>query len=261
MVKGGLPATAYGRAPLTISPVNPQKEAPGRVAARATLNLIEGKPAMARVTAPLLSFGASGQIGKTQVYATWKGVPYVRRHVIPSNPNSSEQALTRNAFSWINSVWKVAPADFRSAWALFAKGQALTDRNAFLKFNLPILRPAVVVTDMVLSPGAKGGLVGDITVTPGNDLITVTGTPPDPLPPGWIVTRLIAACIRQQNPQSGVLFDIVVGDDVTDPYSVVLAGLASAQTYLAGGWFEYQKSALATDLAYGPAVSDLALTT
>jgi hypothetical protein len=216
---------------------------------------------MAKITAPLLSFGASGQIGKTQVYARWKGVPYVRRHVVPSNPQSSDQSLTRNAFSWLNSVWKVAPEDFRTSWVAFAKGQPLTDRNAFLSKNLGLLRPLTDLTGMIFSPGAKGGLVGDITVTPGNDLITVAGTPPDPLPPGWTVTRLIAACIRQQDPQSGVLFDIVTGVDTTDPYSIVLGSLASAQHYMAAGWFEYQKSALATDLAYGPAVAVDVLTT
>lgn len=216
---------------------------------------------MAKVTAPLLSFGARGQIGKTQVYSVWKGLPYVRQYVQPANPNSTEQALTRSAFAFINSVWKVAPADFRAPWTLAAKGNPLTDRNLFIKKNLPIFRPAVVLTDMVMSPGAKGGLTGDITVTPGNDLITIAGSPPDPLPSGWITTRLIGVAIRQQSPQDGVLFDIVAGDDASDPFSVVLAGLASAQHYVAAGFFEYQKSALATDLAYGPAVGVDVLTT
>lgn len=216
---------------------------------------------MAGVTAPLLSFGASGQIAKTQVYATWKGRPYVRRYVTPANPRSTDQTTTRDNFAWLNSVWKVAPADFRLAWLLAAKGQVMTDRNLFIKKNLPVLRDMPDLTGMIMSPGARGGLTAVVAVTPGNDLVTVDGTPPDPLPAGWTVTRFIAAAIRQQDPMAGLLYEISVGDDPTSPYSVVLAGLASAQTYMVAGWFEYQKSALATDLAYGPATAVPALTT
>lgn len=216
---------------------------------------------MSRVTAPLLSFSASGQIGQTQVYSTWKGVPYVRRYVTPANPRSTEQTYTRNAFSWLNSVWKVAPEEFRAAWTLFAKGQPLTDRNAFIQRNLPLLRGMTDLAGMVFSPGARGGLVGSIDITPGDDLITVDGEPPDPLPAGWTVTRMIAAAIRQQDPNSGVLYNIVADEDATAPYQVVLTGLASAQTYMVAAWFEYQKSALATDLAYGPATAVPILTT
>jgi len=216
---------------------------------------------MAKTTAPLLSFDARGQIAKTQVYAAWKGRSYVRRYVIPANPQSTDQTLTRDTFTWLNNTWKVAPGDFRSAWTLAAKGQVLTDRNLWIKKNLPILRELAALTGIVLSPGARGGLIGDITVTPGNDQITVAGVPPDPLPPGWSVVRMIAAVIRDQDPQSGTLYDIEVMDDATDPYSVIFTGLVSATTYFAGAWFEYQKSALATDLAYGPSVGESALTT
>ncbi len=216
---------------------------------------------MAGVTAPLLSFGASGQVAKTQVYSTWKGRPYVRRYVTPSNPQSTEQSLTRDVFSWLNSVWKVAPADFRLAWTAAAKGQVMTDRNLFVKKNLTILRDMADLAGLIMSPGAKGGLVGDITVTPGDDLVTVAGLPPDPLPTGWSVIRMIAAAIRQQQPGVGTLYDIVTNDDATSPYSLTVTGLASAQHYMVAAWFEYQKSALVTDLAYGPAVAVDVLTT
>ena len=216
---------------------------------------------MAVVSAPLLSFGASGQIAKSMVFASWKGRPYVRRHTVPANPRSTDQTTTRDTFSWVNNVWKVAPEDFRSAWTAAARGQVMTDRNLFIKNNLPILRPLAALTGIIMSPGAKGGLVGDITVTPGNDQITVAGVPPDPLPAGWSVLRMIAAVIRDQDPQSGTLYDIAVMDDAVSAYSVIFTGLASAQTYFAGAWFEYQKSALASDLAYGPSIGVSALTT
>jgi len=50
---------------------------------------------MAKVNGPLLSLGATGQIGKALVYSTWKGLNTVRQHVVPANPNSTAQATQR----------------------------------------------------------------------------------------------------------------------------------------------------------------------
>lgn len=50
---------------------------------------------MAKVTGPLMSMSASGQVGKAIVFAAWKGVNYVRQYVIPSNPESEDQGDQR----------------------------------------------------------------------------------------------------------------------------------------------------------------------
>lgn len=215
---------------------------------------------MSKVTAPLLSFGASGAIAKSMVFGTWKGIPYSRRYVIPSNPRSAEQTLTRKAFSFLNDVYKIAPTNFRATWQRNAVGKPMTDRNAFIKANNSLLREAADLVGMWFSPGAFGGLPAAITVTPGNDLLTVTAVPPDPLPPGWTINRFVAAAIRNQDPQTPLDFEVVEGSDVATPYSVVLA-LGSALEYAVAGWFVYQRSAIATDLAYGPAQAELATTT
>jgi len=68
---------------------------------------------MATVKGPLLSMDASGQIAKTQVYGSWKGIAYSRRYVVPSNPKSTEQTLTRNTFKFLNALYQVSPSDFR----------------------------------------------------------------------------------------------------------------------------------------------------
>lgn len=50
---------------------------------------------MAKLKAPLLSFGASGQIAKTIVYFPWKGLNVARKHVVPANPNTTDQQTQR----------------------------------------------------------------------------------------------------------------------------------------------------------------------
>lgn len=215
---------------------------------------------MATVTAPLLSFGASGQIAKSMVFGSWKGVPYSRRYVVPSNPRSADQTLTRNSFKFLNDVYKIAPTNFRSTWQRFAVGKPLTDRNAFIKSNNSMLREASDLDGMWFSPGSFGGLPVDITVTPGDDQLVVAAVAPDPLPPGWSVVRFVAAALLNQDPQAPTNFEITEGTDATAAYSVTLA-LGSALEYAVAGWFVYQRSAVLTDLAYGPAVAELATTT
>lgn len=46
---------------------------------------------MAKLKGPLFSLAAAGSIAKTLVYARWKGVQWVRVHVIPANPDTQLQ--------------------------------------------------------------------------------------------------------------------------------------------------------------------------
>lgn len=209
---------------------------------------------MARLVAPLLSFEGSGQIAKTQVYSSWKGIPYARRYTIPANPRSSGQVLTRTAFTFLSNVWRIAPTNFVAPWQAAVQSRPLTDRNLFVKQNLPILRPASDLTGMVLSPGAKGGISSDITVTPGNDQLTFAGSDPSPLPAGWTIIGLVGVAIKQQDPQADQDYQVFAVFDGTTPFSVVMTGLESVTPYVAAGWWVYQRSASATDLAYSAAI-------
>ena len=210
---------------------------------------------MSRVTAPLLSFGASGAIAKTQVYATWKGRPYARRYAIPANPNTADQQETRNTFRWLNNVWKFMPSGAVSAWALYGQNNRFTDRNGFIKQNLSDLREETDLTNFVFSPSAGGGIAAaGITVTPASTQLSVTLTAPS-LPTGWTISKAIAAIIRQQDPQSGTLYNVSVQEDSSSPYSgLVFTGLINGQVYIVGGWFEFIKPD--GTFAYGQALMD-----
>lgn len=54
---------------------------------------------MAKLNAPLFSFGASGKLAKSLVFFGWKGLDVVRSWVIPSNPKSSGQTTQRGYLS------------------------------------------------------------------------------------------------------------------------------------------------------------------
>jgi len=215
---------------------------------------------MAKVTAPLLSFGASGQIASTQVYGKWKGRAYVRRHVIPANPQTSEQTLTRNAFTWLNRVYKTAPALVTDAWKAYAKGAVMTDRNAFQKFNLSNIRDQANLTDkMVMSPGALGGLPPTQVVTPGNDQLSVAVTAPTVVPQDWTVYSAITAVIADQDPDTGILYTVDALEDLTSTYTNLFTGLANAATYEVMSWLRWSRPDGKT--AYSPSIVTTGLTT
>ncbi|MBA7533841.1 hypothetical protein ES705_26087 [subsurface metagenome] len=50
---------------------------------------------MAKLKAPLMSLGASGQLGKSLVFFPWKGLDVVREYVVPSNPDTTAQQTQR----------------------------------------------------------------------------------------------------------------------------------------------------------------------
>src|SRR6185369_719558 len=201
---------------------------------------------MARNTAPLLSFGAGGQIGKTMVFASWRGVPYTRRYVVPANPNTDSQQATRGVFSWLNASWKLMAPGAQAAWTAYAKGKPLTDRNALIKFNLFPLRgtdgsPATDLSGFIASPGSGGGLA-PASLTPA-DLtghhLGLTLVAPS-LPTDWTITKAHFLAFKQQDANSATFYTSYYAFDATSAYTADL-DLGSAMTAAAYAWFEYMK--------------------
>jgi len=208
---------------------------------------------MAKTTAPLLGFGASGQIGKSNVHASWKGVSYTRRYVIPSNPNTVDQQTTRNLFAWLTAVWKVAPLIAQDPFTAYAKGKPLTNRNGFMKYNVAQLREETTLANMVFSPGAHGGIACSVTsVTPGSGTLTVVAALPT-VPTQWTYQRTIAVALLEQSPSTPTNNQLVADEDTTTGYTPVLTGLTGSAPYRIGV-FMHWKNGIGQDV-YGPSVN------
>lgn len=210
---------------------------------------------MARTIAPLLSFDASGQIAHTQVYSSWKGRPYVRRYVIPGNPNSDAQKLTRRTFALLTSINKYAPAGVAAALTAYADVLRITRANALTKASLRRLvtnkgtdmAPIYDDTDLLLSPGARGapGLPA-VTITPddGELLVEVSGLV---LPSGWTGTPVVwtAASPVYTGATWEAVPDVVSVAEGSDPtpamgaYAITLSDLTNDQDYVVNTWAVY----------------------
>jgi len=208
---------------------------------------------MSKVTAPLLSFGASGAIAKTQVYATWRGIPYVRRYVIPANPRTMGQILTRNIFTGLELRWKQSGPLVREPWNRFAVGQKFVGRNAYIGKNISILRPELEMASYIGSPGAKGGLPAtSMTVTgvPGGGLETVVVAPTPPL--GWTLVAAVVSALADQAPDAAVADVIEEGEDLVAPYQVDFTGLPLV-LHQVSAWLRWTKPD--NSVAFGPSIN------
>lgn len=213
---------------------------------------------MAKVTGGLLSFDAKGTVGKAVTFAKWRGVAYARQRVVPANPQTVEQQLTRGVFAAASDIWKASPALIVNPWDLWAKGQPKTGRNGFIGAYVKDLRAQPDMTLMQFSPGAKGGLATDaIALTPGAGSITVAFTNPAP-PPGWTLDGAVAGAIPDDDPKAPVVTTIIAAEDIVTFNSVDLTGLEVATLYVVGAWLRWLKPD--GSFAYGPSINDTTTT-
>lgn len=208
---------------------------------------------MAKITAPLLSLGASGTIGGTMTFGRWRGIPYVRQRVTPANPRSTAQVLTRDIFANMGLRWKQAGTLARAPWNRFAVGQKFVGRNAYMGQNLAAMRGESDMDLYIGSPGAKGGLpavslVLTSVAANGIEAVIVGPTPPT----GWTLTSAIATCFKEQTPEATVTDAIQEIEDASDPYSCDFTGLDAVE-YQVQAWLKWTKPD--TSIAYGASIS------
>lgn len=209
---------------------------------------------MGKTTAPLLSFGASGTIAKTVVYAKWRGVPYARRHVIPANPQSTEQTKTRTVFAMLQGLWSFMGSLAIAPWNLQATGQPYMGRNKFTGTNVAAMRGQADSTDFVGSPGAKGGLPPlTLSAAPNGSSgeLELTFTTPT-APTGWTLTSVVGLAFPDQDPSDSFGQLIKEGEDSVAKTTVTLTGLPNALC-VAAGWTKWTKPD--GTYAYGPSLT------
>lgn len=92
---------------------------------------------MAKLKAPLMSFGASGALAKSVVYFPWKGVNAVREYKVPANPRSGAQTAQRGHLEDAVDEWHAATYTDgdRTAWNRFAGtiAEIMSGFNAYVR--------------------------------------------------------------------------------------------------------------------------------
>lgn len=215
---------------------------------------------MAKLTAPLLSMGARGQIGKSMVVGNWRGIDYARQYVTPANPRTVAQQANRTRFALLREMYKLAPAAVRAPWDAFASGRPFTGVNKFVGENNRLLAGQADFANAIMSPGANGGLPPvSIVVANGavDGEVTVTVNVTDQLPEGWTVHSCAAAAHLEQDPTGLFTGPFKAGTDNAAPYSITLDGFTLGDEVRAYGWVIYSKPNGA--LAYSVSLNDVVI--
>lgn len=200
---------------------------------------------MAKVKGPILSMSARGQIGKSQVYAAWRGIAYARQHVDPANPRTTAQTTTRNTFTFVDDAWKKMSALARAPWELAVVGRPLVARNMLMSTNIPALRGNADRSNWVGSPGALGGLAPvSVTAVAGaasGEIDVTVAAPPEPV--DWTLDGVIASAMHDGDPET-VLDEFIkeVEDAAPTPDAdniVTLTGLTAGDSYVVSAWLRW----------------------
>lgn len=217
---------------------------------------------MAKVTGPILSLRASGQIAKSQVYASWKGIAYARQHVIPANPNSTNQQAVRGVFGSMQDLWKRMGTIAQAPWTSFATGKPLTNRNALTSKNVAAMNGKTDRSLFVGSPGSGGGVAptavtAAATATAGELAVTITAPA---APAGWTLQAAQAFAMENTDPSKTVPSPIGEAENTTPTVSgdtiVNITGLVNTAEFVAAGWLKWMKPDGTT--AYGPSLNGTA---
>lgn len=212
---------------------------------------------MAKLTGPLLSMGAKGQIGKAMVVGNWRGIDYARQYVTPANPRTTKQQANRTRFALLREMYKLAPATVQEPWIAFATGRPFLPFNKFVGENNRLLVGQSDFSTAIMSPGARGGLPpGGVAVADGGDStsVDVTVTPPTTLPTGWTVDHVAAAAFIDQDPVGLFSGPFVAGTDADPQNDINLTGFAQTDDVRVFGWVVYERPD--GKLAYSVSLTD-----
>ncbi len=125
---------------------------------------------MATLIFSALLSDARGKIGDV-VFSGWKGRAYVRRRVVPANPNSALQQAIRGAMTLCVASWQSFSVNEQNSWLSYASSRSISTFNGFIQSNVSqektddwrILTPANADIDSIetftVSAGATDGNV------------------------------------------------------------------------------------------------------
>lgn len=198
---------------------------------------------MAKLTGPLLSFGARGSIGKTLVASSWRGVPYARQHVVPSNPQTTDQTAIRTLFAYLREMWKLAPAEVFATWDAFAQGRPFTGMNKFVGENVRVLKYEANMNNFIGSPGSRGGLPPTaFAAVAGGAAGEIDWTMTEPTAPsGWTISKAVAVAFPDADPTTIFSGPFVQSTDAATPFAGTLTGLPAATNCQVSGWLVWTK--------------------
>lgn len=186
---------------------------------------------MAKVFGGLLSLDASGKFGRTLVFSKWRGVPYARLLVTPSNPRTALQVATRVALAAVGKVTK--RADLTGDEVTFIKTITPAGQSWNSYFGREIIGAGLVNFDAAeafysnVSNATIKGYFDVAAAAAGIEAVTIPGDTPGTATAGLALLAAYTASNRLSSPDATVAIGSVSEANVED-YTTALTGTVFA---------------------------------
>jgi hypothetical protein len=185
---------------------------------------------MARITFSAILSDARGKVGDV-VFSSWRGRPYVRPRVTPSNPNTEDQQTVRNWMRIVVSWWHYLTTDLKLGIAAYAAPQAYSGFNGFTKRCMADLNATPTPLDARMVPlNTDVPPMGTLDVNPGiaPGGMTVTWVDPASDPADEVE---MYACPTVDGELTGVLEQQITARPLASAETYEFTGLTPDGTY------------------------------
>ena len=136
---------------------------------------------MVKVRGPMMSLGASGTLADAVTFSIWKGRPYVRERVVPSNPRTGAQVGRRAMFGFLGQAWDALSSADKASWQDLADELVASTFDAYMKTNMERWHNFLTPTEA--SPAAEAVAGSDRALTAAaweENRIKLSSTAADP---------------------------------------------------------------------------------
>lgn len=169
---------------------------------------------MAKVTGPLMSLTASGKLGKSIVFMTWRGIQDVRKWIKPANPKTTDQMNVRNDFTGAVNKYHQLDGTDMEALRKRTEGKPYTGFNlwvGWVRKAYELSKTWVLIKGVTASSVTGTGAVIKATPDAAGQLKVYYGTTMG----SWIDSET----------------EVSPGGDADEEHSITLTGLSSGTQY------------------------------
>lgn len=176
---------------------------------------------MAKLKAPLMSLGATQQLGKALVFFGWKGLDCVREYVIPANPQTALQNTQRGYLT-------AAVAAVHASQAMAAHPLTAIDVTAYALWA-SVVKAATTWFNQAVK-NAIDQLVAGLTVRIWSDGSTVAGANQLTVTV-WEINAVTTAGNFHYGTSKTALVHTMASTTVVNRQTAVIAGLTTGVKY------------------------------
>jgi hypothetical protein len=176
--------------------------------------------------------GFSGKVGPV-VGGSWKGIDYMRQHVIPANPNTTAQQNQRGKMGAIQVVAQILKSTLIvDYWNPYYS--TMSGFNAFVKYNVSVLADTTFYfsdSNVIARGSLNGALIVTAVYTTGTGGVVITWADNSGSGNALATDYVVAVVIAKDGSLAAVIDDDTTQRDDTTLSGTVQAGATATDLF------------------------------